>query len=85
MAELCPFSGPLGSVLWTLSLTEAEAVWKKVWEVSMALLAITWRKQSAGRVTDEVVEEGPVRDGHLEGCWADSTKSTTFQSLQDIP
>ena len=45
-----------------------------------AVSAVMWRKQSVGRVKDEIVEEGPVRDGHPGPCWADSA-NMTFLSL----
>lgn len=62
------------------SLNVAEVVPGKVQELLVAMSAVTWRKQSVGRVKDEVVEEGPVRDGHPGPRWADSA-NMTFLSL----
>lgn len=72
MADPSPFPRTHGSVWWTASLNVAEAVLGKVQELSVAESAVTGRKQSAGRMQDEVVEEGPMRDGHLGPCWTDS-------------
>lgn len=56
----------------------------KVQELLVAGSAVMWRKQFADRVKNEVVEEGAMRDEHLDPCWADSS-NMTFLSLRDIP